>query len=78
MVTRVQVGLNKGEAKHALARAVFFNRLGEVRDRSYEDQLHRYPPVSVTIDLKKVELTWISVLLAKFSYSVYVHMKISP
>ncbi|EOQ04930.1 Tn3 family transposase [Bacillus cereus] len=38
---RVQVGLNKGEAKHALARAVFFNQLGEVRDRSYEDQLHR-------------------------------------
>ncbi|HDR7612929.1 TPA: Tn3 family transposase [Bacillus mycoides] len=38
---RVHVGLNKGEAKHALARAVFFNRLGEIRDRSYEDQLHR-------------------------------------
>lgn len=38
---RVQGGLNKGEAKHALARAVFFNRLGEIRDRSYEDQLHR-------------------------------------
>lgn len=38
---RVLIGLNKGEAKHALARAVFFNRLGEVRDRSYEDQLYR-------------------------------------
>lgn len=38
---RVQVGLNKGEAKHALARAVFFNELGEIRDCSYEDQLHR-------------------------------------
>ena len=25
---RVQVGLNKGEARNALARAVFFNRLG--------------------------------------------------
>jgi TnpA family transposase len=34
---RVQVGLNKGEAKNALARAVFLNRLGEVRDRSYEN-----------------------------------------
>ena len=30
---RVQIGLNKGEAKNALARAVFFNRLGEIRDR---------------------------------------------
>jgi TnpA family transposase len=31
---RVQAGLNKGEARNALARAVFFNRLGEIRDRS--------------------------------------------
>jgi TnpA family transposase len=38
---RVQIGLNKGEAKHGLARSKFFNQLGEVRDRSYEDQLHR-------------------------------------
>lgn len=28
------------EARNALARAVFFNRLGEMRDRSYEDQMH--------------------------------------
>jgi TnpA family transposase len=32
---RVTAGLNKGEAKNSLARAVFFNRLGEVRDRSF-------------------------------------------
>jgi TnpA family transposase len=38
---RVQVGLNKGEARHALARAVFFNRLGEFRDRSFENQRYR-------------------------------------
>lgn len=38
---RVTAGLNKGEARNALARAVFFNRLGEMRDRSYEDQTHR-------------------------------------
>jgi len=31
---RVHVGLNKGEAKNALAKAVFFNRLGEMRDRA--------------------------------------------
>jgi TnpA family transposase len=35
---RVHIGLNKGEARNALARAVFFHRLGEVRDRSYENQ----------------------------------------
>ena len=38
---RVQVGLNKGEARNALARAVFFNRLGEIRDRSFEQQRYR-------------------------------------
>ena len=38
---RVQVGLNKGESHNALARAVFFNRLGEIRDRSFEQQRYR-------------------------------------
>ena len=38
---RVQSGLNKGEAKNALARAVFFNRLGEMRGRSFENQRYR-------------------------------------
>ena len=38
---RVQVGLNKGEARNALARAVFFNQLGEIRDRSFEQQRYR-------------------------------------
>ncbi len=33
--------LNKGEARNALARAVFFNRLGELRDRTFENQRHR-------------------------------------
>ena len=34
----MQAGLNKGEARNALARPVFFNRLGEIRDRSFEQQ----------------------------------------
>jgi TnpA family transposase len=38
---RAQAGLNKGEARNALARAVFFNRLGEIRDRSFESQIYR-------------------------------------
>ena len=33
--------LTKGEARNALARAVFFNRLGEIRDRSFEQQRYR-------------------------------------
>ena len=38
---RVTDGLNKGESRNALARAVFFNRLGEIRDRSYQQQAYR-------------------------------------
>src|SRR3546814_11611915 len=30
--------LNKGEARNALARAIFFNRLGELRARTFENQ----------------------------------------
>lgn len=35
------VGLNKGEQQNALRRTVTFNRLGEIRDRSCENQRHR-------------------------------------
>ena len=38
---RATAGLNKGEARNALARAVFFHRLGELRDRSFESQAYR-------------------------------------
>ncbi|KGB10167.1 tn3 transposase DDE domain protein [Enterobacteriaceae bacterium ATCC 29904] len=38
---RVQAGLNKGEARNALARAVFMHRLGEIRDRGLENQSYR-------------------------------------
>ena len=38
---RTNAGLNKGEARNALARAIFFNRLGEMRDRSFENQVYR-------------------------------------
>ena len=46
---RVQIGLNKGEAKNALARAVFLNRLGEIRDRSYENQRYRASGLNLVV-----------------------------
>ena len=33
--------LNKGESRNSHARAVFIQRLGEIRDRTYENQQHR-------------------------------------
>ena len=46
---RVQVGLNKREAKNALARAVFLNRLGEIRDRSFENQRYRASGLNLVV-----------------------------
>ena len=40
-ITEFHDCLNKGEARNSLARAVFFNRLGEIRDRSFEQQRYR-------------------------------------
>ena len=38
---RAQVGLNKGEAHHALKRAINFHQRGELRDRIAEGQHYR-------------------------------------
>ena len=38
---RTNLGLNKGEARNAFARAIYFCRLGEIRDRSFESQFFR-------------------------------------
>ncbi|RZF24084.1 Tn3 family transposase [Paraburkholderia sp. UYCP14C] len=46
---RVSAGLNKGEARNSLARAVFFYRLGEVRDRSYENQRYRASGLNLVV-----------------------------
>jgi len=41
--------LNKGELKNSLSRAVFFHRLGEVRDRSFEDQSIRASGLNLAV-----------------------------
>jgi TnpA family transposase len=41
--------LNKGESRNSLARAVFFHRLGEIRDRTYENQQHRASGLNLLI-----------------------------
>jgi TnpA family transposase len=46
---RVQIGLNKGAAKNALDRAVFLNRLGEIRDRSFENQRYRASGLNLVV-----------------------------
>ena len=46
---RANAGLNKGEARNALARAVFFHRLGEIRDRAFENQRYRASGLNLAV-----------------------------
>src|SRR5215472_17535809 len=59
---RSHVGLNKGEQQNALRRAVFFNRLGEIRDRSYEDQRYRASGLNLVV---AAIILWNTVYLAE-------------
>jgi TnpA family transposase len=64
---RVHAGLNKGEARNALARAVFFNRLGEIRDRSFEQQCYRASGLNL---LTAAIVLWNTVYLERAANSV--------
>lgn len=47
---RIQKGLNKGEAMNALARAIFFGKRGEFRERELQDQLQRASCLNILIN----------------------------
>jgi TnpA family transposase len=67
---RVQIGLNKGEAKNALARAVFFNRLGELRDRSFENQRYRASGLNLVV---AAIVLWNTVYLERSTVALRKH-----
>jgi hypothetical protein len=54
--------LNKGEARNALARAVFIHRLGEIRDRTFEQQRYRASGLNL---VTAVIVLWNTVYLAR-------------
>src|SRR5208282_4536061 len=59
---RTNAGLNKGEARNALARAVFFHRLGEIRDRTFENQRYRASGLNLAV---AAIILWNSVYLGR-------------
>lgn len=59
---RINKGLNKGEATNALARAVFFGKLGEFYERELKDQLQRSSALNIIINAISV---WNTVYLEK-------------
>jgi len=46
---RSQAGLNKGEARNALARAIFFCQFRELRDRTFENQAYRASGLNLVV-----------------------------
>ncbi len=62
MRRRIQKGLNKGEAMNALARAIFFGKRGELRERALQDQLQRASALNIIINAISV---WNTVYLAE-------------
>src|SRR4029453_4244317 len=55
---RTQMGLNKGEAHHALKRAISFNRRGEIRDRTSEAQHDRIAGLNLLAAIIVYWNTW--------------------
>ena len=59
--------MNKGEARNALARAVFFGRLGEIRDRSFEQQRYRASGLNL---VTAAIVLWNTVYLTRVAHSL--------
>jgi TnpA family transposase len=47
---RIHRALNKGEAMNGLARALFFGKRGEFRERGIQDQLQRASALNILIN----------------------------
>ena len=69
---RVHAGLNKGEARNALARAVFFCRLGEIRDRSFEQQRYRASGLNL---VTAAIVLWNTVYLERATQALKAHVQ---
>lgn len=59
---RIHTGLNKGESMNALARAIFFGKYGEFRERALHDQLQRASALNILINAISV---WNTVYLTE-------------
>ena len=59
---KIQKGLNKGEAMNGLARAIFFGKQGELRERTIQNQLQRASALNLIINAINI---WNSLYLQK-------------
>lgn len=64
---RVQLGLNKGEARNNLARAVFFNRLGQLHDQGEDARQRRAAGCNLIV---AAIILWNTVYLARAAHAL--------
>ena len=67
---RIHRGLNKGEAMNGLARALFFGKRGEFRERGMQDQLQRASALNILINAISV---WNTVYLGEATKELKKH-----
>ncbi|MEG0301234.1 Tn3 family transposase, partial [Cetobacterium sp.] len=59
---KIHRGLNKGEAMNGLARAIFFGKQGELRERTIQNQLQRASTLNIIINAISI---WNTIYLEK-------------
>ena len=69
MRRRAQIGLNKGEAHHALKRAINFHQRGELRDRTGEGQHYRVAGLNL---LAAIILYWNTLKLGEAGFLAHI------
>lgn len=68
---RIQRVLNKGEAMNAFARAIFFGKRGEFRERELQDQLQRASALNILINAISI---WNTTYLQKVIDHLKLHL----
>ena len=69
MRRRAQIGLNKGEAHHALKRAINFHQRGELRDRTGEGQHYRVAGLNL---LAAIIIYWNTLKLGEAEFLAHI------
>ena len=59
---KIHRGLNKGEAMNSLARALFFGKQGELREKTLQNQLQRASTLNILINIISI---WNTIYLEK-------------
>jgi TnpA family transposase len=72
---RSNAGLNKGEAKNALSKTIFFHRHGEIRDRTFENQSYRVSGLNLAV---AAVILWNTVYLSRAVAELRSHGELVP